>query len=117
MTPLKRPPNALRTLHLPGHRAEGLASVLSNNGFPANYISSSQTQAERCKIMEDFGALKIRVLLSTDLVCICSSHHPSGVRSHSSLWGRWGATRRERGGAFDLERVTDVVCHVFELPS
>ncbi|OQS01403.1 hypothetical protein ACHHYP_01047 [Achlya hypogyna] len=48
-------------------RTEGIATALSEDGFPAVGITGAQTQELRTAAMERFRACAVRVLVSTDL--------------------------------------------------
>jgi superfamily II DNA/RNA helicase len=45
-----------------------VAERLTEEGFPARYISGGQAQDERLATMQLFRDFRIRVLVSTDLV-------------------------------------------------
>ncbi|EQC34363.1 hypothetical protein SDRG_08134 [Saprolegnia diclina VS20] len=48
-------------------RAETVAAALSTSGFPAECITSAQSQEQRTAAMDRFRAFGVRILVSTDL--------------------------------------------------
>ena len=64
-------------------RAFDIHNILLSKGWPSNYISGNQEQTKRLEAINYLKSMKIRVLISTDLVSLKGKMNENTMNSSS----------------------------------